>query len=55
MDENYTALLADFVQAIREDRAPAVDGAEGRRSLALVLAIAEAARGGHPVLMSSLG
>lgn len=55
MAESYTALLDDFVQAIREDRAPAVDGVEGRRSLALVLAICEAARGGHPVLVSSLG
>jgi predicted dehydrogenase len=54
MPENYTALLSDFVRAIREDRAPAVDGIEGRKSLALTLAICEAARQGHPVKVSSL-
>ena len=33
----------DFVAAIREGRDPLVNGVEGRRSLALVLAIYEAA------------
>ncbi len=55
MTDNYAALLSDFMRAIREDRAPAVDGTEGRRSLALVLAICEAARAGQPVMVSSLG
>jgi hypothetical protein len=35
--------VQDFVAAIREGRDPLVDGVEGRRSLALVLAIYEAA------------
>jgi UDP-N-acetyl-2-amino-2-deoxyglucuronate dehydrogenase len=39
----HTLLLRDFVAAIREGRDPLVDGVEGRRSLALVLAIYEAA------------
>ena len=39
----HTLLLQDFVAAIREGRDPLVDGVEGRRSLALVLAIYEAA------------
>ena len=39
----HTLIMQDFVAAIREGRDPLVDGAEGRRSLALVLAIYEAA------------
>jgi predicted dehydrogenase len=40
----HTLLVQDFVASIREGRDPLVDGAEGRRSLELVLAIYEAAR-----------
>ncbi len=40
-------LLADFVAAIQDGRPPLVPGPEGRRSLALVLAIYEAARTGR--------
>ena len=36
-------LVQDFVAAIGEGRDPLVNGVEGRRSLALVLAIYEAA------------
>jgi UDP-N-acetyl-2-amino-2-deoxyglucuronate dehydrogenase len=39
----HTLIVQDFVAAIREGRNPLVDGVEGRRSLALVLAIYEAA------------
>jgi predicted dehydrogenase len=39
----HTLLVQDFVAAIREGRDPLVDGVEGRRSLALVLAIYQAA------------
>jgi predicted dehydrogenase len=42
-NRGHTLLLQDFVAAIREGRDPLVDGVEGRRSLALVLAIYEAA------------
>jgi UDP-N-acetyl-2-amino-2-deoxyglucuronate dehydrogenase len=45
----HTRLLADMVAAIREQRDPLVPGEEGRRSLALVLAIYEAARTGGMV------
>jgi UDP-N-acetyl-2-amino-2-deoxyglucuronate dehydrogenase len=45
----HTRLLADFAAAIRERRGPLVPGAEGRRALALVLAIYEAARTGQAV------
>lgn len=39
----HAALVRDFVLALREDRAPAADGAEARRSLAAVLQIYRAA------------
>jgi UDP-N-acetyl-2-amino-2-deoxyglucuronate dehydrogenase len=39
----HIALFRAFVRALREDRAPQIDGAEGRRSLATVLAVYEAA------------
>jgi UDP-N-acetyl-2-amino-2-deoxyglucuronate dehydrogenase len=39
----HIAIVRDFVQAVREGRAPEIDGAEGRRSLDTVLAIYEAA------------
>ena len=39
----HTLIVQDFAAAIREGRDPLVDGVEGRRSLALVLAIYEAA------------
>jgi predicted dehydrogenase len=39
----HITLFKDFIQAIRENRQPLVDGREGRRSLAAVLAIYDAA------------
>jgi UDP-N-acetyl-2-amino-2-deoxyglucuronate dehydrogenase len=39
----HVAIFRDFVRALREGRAPQVDGVEGRRSLAAVLAIYQAA------------
>ncbi len=40
--EGHAKIMHDFVGAIREHRAPVIDGAEGRRSLALVRAIYQA-------------
>jgi predicted dehydrogenase len=40
----HQAVLEDFLQAIQQNRAPACDGLEGRRSLALIEAIYRAAR-----------
>jgi predicted dehydrogenase len=45
----HRRLVEDFVAAIRGGRAPIVPGEEGRRSLAVVLAIYEAARTGRAV------
>ena len=47
--EGHTRLVADLVGAIREGRKPLVPGEEGRRALALVLAVYEAARTGQAV------
>jgi predicted dehydrogenase len=45
----HIRVLADFVAAIHDGREPAIDGVEGRRSLALVLAVYRAAGlGGSP-------
>jgi UDP-N-acetyl-2-amino-2-deoxyglucuronate dehydrogenase len=40
----HQAVLEDFLQAIRQNRAPACDGLEGRRSLALIESIYRAAK-----------
>jgi len=47
--EGHARQIGDFVSAIREDRAPAVDGLEGRRSLAVVTAVYASARTGGEV------
>jgi UDP-N-acetyl-2-amino-2-deoxyglucuronate dehydrogenase len=48
----HAAQIADFCSAVREGRPPAVDGREGRRSLALITAIYESARTGREVIVS---
>jgi UDP-N-acetyl-2-amino-2-deoxyglucuronate dehydrogenase len=45
----HARLVADFVAAVREGREPMVSGEEGRRALAVVLAVYESARTGRPV------
>ena len=45
----HIRIMEDFVDAIRNGRPALVGGAEGRRSLALVLAVYEAARTGQAV------
>jgi predicted dehydrogenase len=42
-------LTRDFVDAIREDRAPISSGRDGRDALELVMAVWESARVGKPV------
>jgi predicted dehydrogenase len=42
--EGHKRVLRDFVDAIREDRAPLCDGRDGRRSVALAEAMYESAR-----------
>jgi UDP-N-acetyl-2-amino-2-deoxyglucuronate dehydrogenase len=42
----HQRILEDFIEAVRTDREPVCSGREGRRSVALVCAIYEAARTG---------
>jgi predicted dehydrogenase len=44
--------LTDFVEAIRENRPPKVDGREGRKSVAAICAIYEAAKTGKTIPIS---
>ncbi len=45
----HTEILADFIDAINNDRPPAIDGPEGRRSVEIILAIYQSARTGESV------
>jgi UDP-N-acetyl-2-amino-2-deoxyglucuronate dehydrogenase len=49
----HQAILEDFLAAIRQNRAPACDGLEGRRSLALIETIYHAAK--TPDRLSTIG
>lgn len=44
--------IGDLVAAVNEDRAPAIDGREGRKAVALVHAIYESAKAGKPVCLA---
>jgi predicted dehydrogenase len=47
--------LQDFVDAIRKDRTPAIDGHEGRRSVEIILAIYQSAKTGKKVTLPLKG
>ena len=49
--EGHRRQLADFVAAIRDDRAPKVDGREGKKAVDLICAIYESARTGRTVAL----
>jgi len=49
--EGHRRQIEDFTDAIRHNRAPKIDGKEGRRSVALIEAIYESARTGSPVTL----
>lgn len=49
--EYHRRQLADFVEAVRENRAPQVDGREGRKAVALIRAIYDSNRTGRAVEM----
>jgi UDP-N-acetyl-2-amino-2-deoxyglucuronate dehydrogenase len=50
----HQALFEDFIRAIRENGTPVCDGREGRRSIALIEAIYEAARNGGAASLAEL-
>jgi predicted dehydrogenase len=47
----HTMQIQDFVDAIRKDRVPAVDGPEGRKSIEIILAIYQSAKTGKKVTL----
>lgn len=47
----HAAQFADFVQSIQQGTPPAIDGAEGRRSVEIILGIYQAARSGRTVTL----
>ena len=51
--EGHRRQLADFVDAVRENRQPKVDGREGRKSVDLICAIYESNRTGHAVELTN--
>ncbi len=51
----HTEQFKDVIKAIEEDREPAVNGAEGRRSVEIILAIYKAAESGKPVQLPLSG
>jgi len=50
--EGHRRQIADFVAAVQENREPAVNGPEGRRSLAVVQAVYESAERGSEVTVA---
>ncbi len=52
--EAYTAEFAEFVDAVREGRDPAVTGHDARRALALALAAVESVETGRPAAVSEV-
>jgi predicted dehydrogenase len=49
---SHQAVIADMLAAVRDNREPATNGTQARKSVALVLAIYESARSGLPVKMT---
>lgn len=47
--ENHKLQIEDFVKAVRQDREPAVNGAEGRKALEIIRAIYKSAKAGKAV------
>ncbi|MGE0605589.1 MAG: Gfo/Idh/MocA family protein [Pirellulales bacterium] len=47
----HTKQFQDMLDAIRKDKAPAVDGREGRRSVEIILGIYQSAETGKPALL----
>lgn len=51
--KGFDAEIGEFLTAIREDRAPAVTGEDGRAALAIIQNIYRAAREGAPILVGT--
>ena len=51
----HSLQFRDLLDAVKKDRAPAVDGREGRRSVEIILGIYKAAESGKPVMLPLAG
>lgn len=51
----HRKIMEDFLDAIRNDRAPICDGREGRKSVELVQAIYQSSRTGQPITLPPTG
>jgi UDP-N-acetyl-2-amino-2-deoxyglucuronate dehydrogenase len=51
--ESHRRQVADFVDAVRTGRSPAVTGEDGRRALELILAARESNRSRRPVELAT--
>jgi len=49
--EGHARQLKDFIEAIQQNRAPAVDGREGRKAVQAIIAIYESNKTGKPVII----
>ncbi|WP_286883304.1 Gfo/Idh/MocA family oxidoreductase, partial [Aneurinibacillus sp. UBA3580] len=50
----HQQIIADFIEAIQQDRSPAVTGEDGKNALKLVLAVYEASERKGPVQLKEL-
>lgn len=53
--EGHRRQFADFIEALRRDRAPLISAEEARKAVAIILAIYKSAETGRRVKLSSLG
>lgn len=49
--QNHKAVIADMIEAIRNDRTPMVDGTEARKPVAVITAIYESSKQGRPIFL----
>ena len=54
LDDSFALTQLDWLQAIRENRAPIVDGQEGMRDLACAWAVLESSRAGRRVTLNEI-
>jgi len=47
----HTALYADFLDALEQDREPLVNGEAGKKALEIILAIYKSQKTGQPVML----
>jgi predicted dehydrogenase len=51
--ELHRRQIADMIDAVRNNRPPAIEGSEARKALEIILAVYQSTRSGHPVRLES--